>query len=869
VLPLLHRAADGGRTLQAVTEIVATDRWNSFDRFHDTTRTLVALYEEAGARAEVYPVQTGGRLGSGRWIIHEAADVRAATAEIVAPIRRPLLDYAQNPWHVVQWSAATPEEGLRGELVVIDTEEELAALHEGALTGRFVLTRLHLYHLWPRFAEKGAAGVLTDCPIEEIPEATAWQKFGWGARPMGHAAAHLVGLVLSKREGERLRALLAAHDELILHVRVDARRYVGSHDVVSGVILGRDDPQDEVWALAHSAEPGALDNASGVAVCVEIARVIEGLIATGALPRPRRTIRLLNAYECYGFFKFLEDVRRLQTPLAGVVIDTVGSRPDVCNGRLHWHATVPASAGFVDRVGEAILCESLRAHDPGYQLFLEPFVETSDTLVGDPQFGFPTPWITTHYRDRGRASAAYHSSADTPDLAHPAGLAFCAAAMAGYLYYLADAGSREAVELAQAETERAVALLSQAERPSPQRARLIEEDALCSLDRLPRWFWEGERGPLVVAFEECRTRLHEAMPATDSAPASRPSGPGAGRVPRRTALLTPSAENTPPAILERIRSTGLPSWALFRADGLATLAEIAATLAEEYGREVSLQQVTAYFEAHAELGYVRLVHPREMITRSRLVADLRALGLTPGMDVMVHSSLSQVGYVRGGAATVVDALLQVIGPRGTLLAPSFNHGAAKLFNPLTTPTTNGAVADALWRHAGAVRSLHPTHSVAAIGPKAGEYCEGHLAAGIWAQTSPIGKLIHGGGYILSLGVTHESSTAYHVAEESIPCGCIDPFGEVCRVVTANGSVAEVRGLAWRDGECPIPPSRIDETLDRLGLQRHGKVGEADATLVRAEELWEVHRAHLKEVCPRCDIRPKRRGTECPTYSSVP
>ncbi|WP_238314740.1 AAC(3) family N-acetyltransferase, partial [Methylobacterium crusticola] len=71
-----------------------------------------------------------------------------------------------------------------------------------------------------------------------------------------------------------------------------------------------------------------------------------------------------------------------------------------------------------------------------------------------------------------------------------------------------------------------------------------------------------------------------------------------------------------------------------------------------------------------------------MIGRKELVRDLRRLGVTPGMDLMVHSSLSAIDFVEGGAETVVDALLQAVGKRGTLLAPSFNHRAAKVFNRL-------------------------------------------------------------------------------------------------------------------------------------------------------------------------------------------
>src|SRR6266851_3740741 len=100
ILPLLHEQTQGERLLRTVAQIVATDRWNSFDRFHETTQTLVRLYEEAGAAVEVHSFPTGGRLGSGRWVIHEATDVAGATLDVVDPVQLRVLDYQRNPWHV-------------------------------------------------------------------------------------------------------------------------------------------------------------------------------------------------------------------------------------------------------------------------------------------------------------------------------------------------------------------------------------------------------------------------------------------------------------------------------------------------------------------------------------------------------------------------------------------------------------------------------------------------------------------------------------------------------------------------------------------------------------------------------------------------
>ncbi len=245
--------------LDTVESIQHTDRWNSFDRFHETTDTLVECYEKAGARAEVDAYQTGGRIDSGRWIIQQAQNVRSATIDVVRPFRERVADYKENPWHAVQWTASTPAAGLRCDLVVLEKAEDLDRMGADALTGKAVLTSLNIRGLMQRLADNGAAVIITDIPVTDNPSALAWTKFGWGAVPMAHATERLVGFVLSHRQGERLRRQLRQHGKLQLHVRVDARAYVGTHDVVSGLIEGRDDPQDEVWAIAHSGEPGAID----------------------------------------------------------------------------------------------------------------------------------------------------------------------------------------------------------------------------------------------------------------------------------------------------------------------------------------------------------------------------------------------------------------------------------------------------------------------------------------------------------------------------------------------------------------------------------------------------------------------------------
>ena len=116
--------------------------------------------------------------------------------------------------------------------------------------------------------------------------------------------------------------------------------------------------------------------------------------------------------------------------------------------------------------------------------------------------------------------------------------------------------------------------------------------------------------------------------------------------------------------------------------------------------------------------------------------------------------------------------------------------------------------------------------------------------------------IHGEGYILALGVTHNTSTAFHVAELDVPCGCIDSHGNRDRILLPDGTIAEVMGLAFRESECPVEPVLLDDALDKAGVQRRGKVGNAPCMLVRARDLYEMRKAHLRDVCPSCPIKPR-------------
>jgi len=159
------------------------------------------------------------------------------------------------------------------------------------------------------------------------------------------------------------------------------------------------------------------------------------------------------------------------------------------------------------------------------------------------------------------------------------------------------------------------------------------------------------------------------------------------------------------------------------------------------------------------------------VTKADILAGLRRVGLEPGDVVLVHSSLSAFGRVEGGADTVIDALLEVLGPEGTAVFPTFTWGR---YHAITEPVVfdlarepvkdeMGIIPETFRTRPGVVRSPHICHSVAALGPHAKDVLgtTGHA----WGPGSTFAQLETLNAWNLFLGVGTRSCTALHHVEE--------------------------------------------------------------------------------------------------------
>lgn len=244
----------------------------------------------------------------------------------------------------------------------------------------------------------------------------------------------------------------------------------------------------------------------------------------------------------------------------------------------------------------------------------------------------------------------------------------------------------------------------------------------------------------------------------------------------------------------------------------------------------------------------------DTVGQDRLSLDLRALGLAAGATVLVHCGLSRIGPVVGGPATLLAALLDVLGPAGNLVVPTQTSGnsvtsrafrnatagmtAAQIveaeanippFDPDRSPAEGmGVLAEHVRQQSDAVRSRHPETSFAALGPGATALTAIHDLECHLGERSPLGALYAADAVVLLLGVDYSACTALHLAEyrRRRPAG--DRSYRAYVLKEGRRVRHDFLALDLDDQDFPL----IGQVLDTTSFVRMGRVGNGFCRLIR-------------------------------------
>jgi aminoglycoside 3-N-acetyltransferase len=245
------------------------------------------------------------------------------------------------------------------------------------------------------------------------------------------------------------------------------------------------------------------------------------------------------------------------------------------------------------------------------------------------------------------------------------------------------------------------------------------------------------------------------------------------------------------------------------------------------------------------------------VTGEEIGLALREAGLSEGDSVFFQAAMSSFGQIDGGPQTVLRALDAVLGPEALAAMPAFPFKGGMVehlrgdpvFDIRSTPSSMGAISERFRKLPGVHRSLHPTHSVCAVGPGAESLVAGHERAETpFGEGTPFARMVERGTYQVWFGTDVHAFTIYHTFEcilgdrfpinvfldEPMAAHCIDAGGNelTVRTLVHDPSVARHRARSRSRQEVKR------ELLDR-GVMRAVPLGASEVLVVRMPELFET------------------------------
>jgi aminoglycoside 3-N-acetyltransferase len=243
-----------------------------------------------------------------------------------------------------------------------------------------------------------------------------------------------------------------------------------------------------------------------------------------------------------------------------------------------------------------------------------------------------------------------------------------------------------------------------------------------------------------------------------------------------------------------------------------------------------------------------------------LLSMLHDLGIASGDLLLTHSSYKSLAGAAGPPEAVARTLVDAVRPGGSSFVPTFNYGELP-WNIATTRSLAGIITETFRKLPGAVRSDHPTHPLAGIGPAAAEILAGHKAVRPFGPASPVWRLWERNAWVLLIGVDHTTNSTIHVAEELMDV----PYIRRVRTTTVLADGREIQ-ITVRRPPCSNGFNVVDAPLRQRGQIRETRFGNARLLLMRSRDLVAVAVDLLRDdptalLCPPgCEFCDESRRT---------
>jgi aminoglycoside 3-N-acetyltransferase len=258
----------------------------------------------------------------------------------------------------------------------------------------------------------------------------------------------------------------------------------------------------------------------------------------------------------------------------------------------------------------------------------------------------------------------------------------------------------------------------------------------------------------------------------------------------------------------------------------------------------------------------QLLKQNDIVTEAMIVTVLQQNGIKTGDTIMLHSSLSKIGYVEGGAGTLINAFLQTVGTEGTLMMPAFsavgyNYDYLRtnpVFDVKQTPSKMGIVTETFRKQPNVLRSLHPTDSVSATGKQALYLVKDHFAQLTpYNANSPFYRLCQWKGKILMIGVDLNSLTNLHTLEDAVSDFEYPVYHKTIFTTSLIDNDGKKLSMQTKVHDPVYSKKRRCNDLmpyfEKAGFLKHFKIGKANCMLIEADKMhdWMVENYKTKGI----------------------